>query len=119
MRPTEMIIKFVEFYNKKDVEGLTELYHEDAINHRINDEPVYGKESIKAMFEQEFAQVKTVCTVDRIFESKDWGFLEWKDPFGQNSIVLFRVVEGKITFQRRHNNQFPVLQHPKLPISNH
>ena len=82
MRPKELIKNWVETFNKGDTEKICELHHDDAINHQVTNEPVNGKKAIQEMFEKEFKQAEMTCIIENIFEDKDWGILEWKDPLG-------------------------------------
>ena len=99
MKPREIILSFVVHFNKADAQGLSELYHETAINHQVNTEPVIGKKAIEEMFEREFALAGMVCIVENIFEDGEWAILEWKDPLGLRGCGFFHVVDGKIVFQ--------------------
>ena len=87
-------------FNKADSKALSELYHEDAINHQVANEPVAGKAAIKKMFEEEFAVADMVCIPENIFEDGDWAIIEWKDPKGLRGCGFFHVVDGKIKLQR-------------------
>jgi hypothetical protein len=44
MTPKEVVKKWVEAFNKKNVEALGELYIDTAINHQVNTEPLQGKD---------------------------------------------------------------------------
>lgn len=116
MKPKEVVQKFVVFFNSKDVNGLSELYHEDAINHQVANEPIVGKKSIKEMFEREFAIAEMVCIVENIFEDGEWAILEWKDPLGLRGCGFFHVIDGKIKFQRGYWDKLSFLRQHKLPI---
>jgi ketosteroid isomerase-like protein len=85
MSPKEIVIRFVEYFNQADVEGLANLYHEDATNHQVANEPIVGKAAIRKMFEDEFAAAKMVCIVENIFEDAQWAMLEWRDPLDDYS----------------------------------
>jgi hypothetical protein len=52
------------------------------------------------MFVEEFAAAKMVCIVENIFEDGEWRILEWHDPLGLGGCGFFRVIKGKIVFQR-------------------
>jgi ketosteroid isomerase-like protein len=54
MKPKQVVNRWVERFNLGDASGLAELYHDDAVNHQVTQEPVEGREAIKAMFEREF-----------------------------------------------------------------
>jgi len=116
MRPKETINTFVELFNQKDSDGLAELYHEDAINHQVANEPVTGKEAIKEMFEREFALAEMVCIVENIFEDGEWAILEWKDPLGLRGCGFFHVTGGKIKFQRGYWDKLSFLRQHNLPV---
>jgi len=116
MGPKETINKFVDLFNRQDVNGLAELYHDDAINHQVANDPVVGKAAIKAMFENEFALAEMVCIVEHIFEDGEWAILEWKDPLGLRGCGFFHVIEGKIKFQRGYWDKLSFLRQHKLPF---
>ena len=52
MTPRETVEEWVRRFNAADIGGLTELYHEDAVNHQVTQAPVEGREAIRAMFER-------------------------------------------------------------------
>lgn len=116
MRPKETINKFVDLFNRRDVDGLAELYHDDAINHQVANDPVVGKAAIKTMFENEFALSEMVCIVEHIFEDREWAILEWKDPLGLRGCGFFQVIDGKIKFQRGYWDKLSFLRQHNLPI---
>jgi ketosteroid isomerase-like protein len=89
MRPKEVVRKFIELFNNRDYIGLSDLYHIDAINHQVTDEPVSGKKAISEMFKREFEQAEMICIVENIFEDGDWAMLEWKDPLGLRGCGFF------------------------------
>ena len=47
LSPKEVICKWVDAFNKHDVEEITSLYHENATNHQVANEPVVGIEAIR------------------------------------------------------------------------
>jgi len=116
MRPKETVFKFVEMFNNRDVQGLADLYHDDAVNHQLANEPVCGKESIKKMFVREFALANMVCIVENVFEDGEWSILEWKDPLGLRGCGFFHVVDGKIVFQRGYWDKLSFLKQHDLPL---
>lgn len=99
-KPKELIKKWVDLFNQGKATELADLYHEDAINHQVANEPVVGREAIQNMFEKDFASVEMVCVVENIFEDGEWAILEWKDPNGLRGCGFFHVLDGKIKFQR-------------------
>lgn len=116
MRPNEIVTRFVELFNGNDSLGLAELYHDDAINHQVANEPIYGKEAIREMFKREFAAAKMVCIVENIFEDGEWAILEWKDPLGLRGCGFFHVIDGKIKLQRGYWDKLSFLKQHNLPI---
>jgi ketosteroid isomerase-like protein len=118
MKPKETVQKFVDLFNKHDVNGLTELYHDDAVNHQVANEPIVGKKSIMEMFQREFAMAEMVCIVENIFEDGEWSILEWKDPLGLRGCGFFHVIDGKIKFQRGYWDRLSFLRQHNLPIPN-
>lgn len=116
MKPREIVIRFVELFNLRDSDGLSELYHDDAVNHQVANDPVVGKAAIRDMFAREFAQAEMVCIVENIFEDGEWGILEWKDPLGLRGCGFFRIADGKIKFQRGYWDKLSFLRQHNLPV---
>jgi len=116
MKPNELIIKWVETFNKGNAQEIAEFYHEDAINHQIANEPVIGKKDILKMFENDFSQAEMVCIIENIFEDGEWAIMEWKDPLGLRGCGFFHVINGKIKFQRGYWDKLSFLRQHNLPI---
>lgn len=116
MGPRAVVIKWIEAFNDADVSKLTELYHEDAVNHQVANVPVVGSEAIREMFEKEFDSADMVCIPENIFEDGEWAILEWKDPLGLRGCGFFHVVAGKIKFQRGYWDKLSFLRVHNLPI---
>lgn len=100
MTPRQALEKWIAAFNRADVKSITDLYHEDATNHQVANEPVTGKEAISKMFAAEFAAAEMVCIVENIFADGEWAILEWKDPKGLRGCGFFHIVDDKIIFQR-------------------
>ncbi|MCG8308706.1 MAG: nuclear transport factor 2 family protein [Cytophagales bacterium] len=116
MQPKELIKKWVDVFNTGDADRLSEFYHDDAINHQVANAPVEGKIAIRKMFREEFAQAEMTCIVENIFEDGAWAILEWKDPLGLRGCGFFRVVDGKIKFQRGYWDKLSFLRQHNLPV---
>lgn len=116
MKPKELIEKWVESFNRGDSKEIAEFYHEDAVNHQVANEPIIGKDAIQEMFEKEFSQAEMICIVENIFEDKDWGILEWKDPTGLRGCGFFQIIDNKIKFQRGYWDKLSYLRMHNLPI---
>lgn len=116
MTPKEVIAAWVEAFNAADADRLAAFYAEDAVNHQVTERPVEGREAIRAMFAAEFARANMVCIVENLFEDGQWAMLEWKDPLGLRGCGFFRVVDGKIAFQRGYWDKLSFLRQHGLPV---
>lgn len=116
MTPKEILCQWVDAFNNADVEIISELYDDNAINHQVANEPVIGKEAIKKMFEQDFAIPEMVCIVENIFEDGQWAILEWRDPLGLRGCGFFQIINNKIIFQRGYWDKLTFLKQHNLPI---
>jgi limonene-1,2-epoxide hydrolase len=100
MNPKDVLQKWVELFNEGNAEKISELYHKNAINHQVANEPVEGNENIRKMFSDEFSKKKMVCIIENIFIDGEWVILEWKDPLGFRGCGFFHIKDNKIIFQR-------------------
>ena len=116
MKPKELIEKWVEIFNEGNAEKITELYHLDAVNHQVANEPIEGKKAIGKMFATEFKRADMNCIPENIFEDGDWAILEWKDPLGLRGCGFFHIIDGKIKFQRGYWDKLSFLKMHNLPI---
>jgi hypothetical protein len=116
MTPKEVVVAWVERFNSADAAGLAELYHEDAINHQVTQEPIEGRPAIRAMFERDFAAAHMTCLIEAIHEAGDVAALEWRDPLGLRGSGFFTVVDNQIVFQRGYWDKLSFLKMHGLPI---
>jgi limonene-1,2-epoxide hydrolase len=116
MKPVDVVREFVDRFNAADVDGLMELYSEDAINHQVVTEPLVGHQAIRRLFEVEFARAEMVCIPDQIHEAGEWAILEWKDPLGLRGCGFFHIVGGKIVFQRGYFDQLSFFRLQGIPV---
>ena len=116
LSPKAVVAKWIELFNMGDAGRIAELYHSNAINHQVANDPVEGRESIRLMFEAEFASAEMVCIVENLFEDGEWAILEWRDPLGLRGCGFFYVVGGKIKFQRGYWDKLSFLRQHNLPI---
>ncbi len=116
MDAKKLIKTWVEHFNNKDANKISELYYDNATNHQVANEPVVGKKAILKMFEEEFSQADMVCIVENIFEDGEWGILEWKDPKGLRGCGFFHIIDGKIKLQRGYWDKLSFLRQHNLPI---
>ena len=87
--PRNVLLRWVDAFNRADAEAVAAFYHDDAINHQVANEPVVGKNAIRAMFADEFAAAKMVCIVENVFEDGEWAIFEWRDPLGFRGCGFF------------------------------
>jgi len=117
MEPRDVINAWIDAFNKGDAAKLSALYHDDAINHQVANEPVIGKQSIQEMFIREFAAAEMICIPEQIFQDGEWAILEWKDPLGFRGCGFFHVTSGKIKFQRGYWDKLSFLKIHNLPLT--
>lgn len=115
MRPRAVIERWVAAFNAADVDALTALYHEAAVNHQVANDPVEGREAIRADFERAFAQAEMTCIPENLFEDGAWAILEWRDPNGLRGCGFFRCEAGQIHFQRGYWDKLSFLRLHGLP----
>lgn len=116
MNSKQVILNWVDAFNKKDAEALANFYTDDAINHQVNTEPIKGRMAIKQMFLTEFDKAEMTCIIENIFEDGNWGILEWKDPLGLRGCGFFEIENSKIKFQRGYWDKLSFLKIHNLPI---
>ena len=116
MQPKMLVTAWVEAFNEGDADKIATFYADNAVNHQVANEPVEGKDAIKKMFADEFANAEMVCIVENIFEDGEWAILEWKDPIGLRGCGFFQVREGLILFQRGYWDKLSFLRAHNLPI---
>ncbi|MGZ8868707.1 MAG: nuclear transport factor 2 family protein [Thermoanaerobaculia bacterium] len=116
MRPKGLVLQWVEAFNRRDVDALAALYTDDAINHQVAEQPVEGRENIRAMFAAGFAAADMVCIAENVFEDGEWAILEWRDPLGLRGCGFFHVVNGRIVFQRGYWDKLTFLKMHGLPL---
>lgn len=116
MTPKQILLQWIDAFNKADVQKLVSLYHDDAVNYQVPNTPITGKQAIKEMFEREFAAAKMVCMPENIFEDGSWAIMEWKDPLGMRGCGFFNVTDGKIILQRGYWDKLTFLKQHNLPL---
>ena len=110
MQPKELLLQWIEAFNNADAETISSFYDDNAINHQVVNEPVHGKQAIKKMFLDDFANAKMVCIVENIFEDGDWAILEWRDPLGLRGCGFFQIINDKIVMQRGYWDKLSFLK---------
>ncbi|MGE4527940.1 MAG: nuclear transport factor 2 family protein [Rhodospirillaceae bacterium] len=117
MTPKDLVRAWVDAFNRADADALAALYHEDAINHQVAQDPVAGRDAIRKMFAREFAAAEMVCIVEALYADGDVAILEWRDPLGLQGCGFFHVKDGKIAFQRGYWDKLTFLRQHGLPVA--
>jgi limonene-1,2-epoxide hydrolase len=110
MQPRELVEAWVEAFNRADVDALTAMYDENATNHQVAEDPVHGRDAIRAMFSAGFAAAEMRCIPENLFQDGEWAILEWRDPSGLQGCGFFHVVGGRIIFQRGYWDKLTLIQ---------
>ena len=105
MEPRELVEKWVAAFNRADADEMAAFYTDDAINHQVVQEPVVGRDAIRAMFARDFESAAMVCNIENIFQDGDWAILEWSDPLGLRGCGFFEIKNDRISFQRGYFDQ--------------
>ena len=116
MNPRDVTKAWIEAFNCRDVEALTNFYSEDAVNHQVAEKPVEGRDAIREMFAAGFAVAEMVCIPEHIFEDGEWAILEWRDPKGLRGCGFFHIINDKIVFQRGYWDKLSFLRAFGLPL---
>lgn len=116
MTPKDILQKWIDAFNKADLEAISDLYADNAVNHQVANDPVVGKPAIKEMFKGEFETAEMTCIPENIFEDGEWAILEWRDPNGLRGCGFFQIKNNKIVFQRGYWDKLSFLKLHKLPI---
>jgi steroid delta-isomerase-like uncharacterized protein len=116
--PREVVEAWVAAFNRRDAHAAAALYHDDATNAQVAaGEPTVGRQAILEDLLGFFrAFPDTYTHVENLFEDGEWAILEWSGggtwrgeiaglpPNGRSFTLrgcgFFRVVNGKIQFQR-------------------
>lgn len=116
MTPKDILQKWIDAFNEADLETISDLYADNAVNHQVANDPVVGKPAIKEMFKGEFETAEMTCIPENIFEDGEWAILEWRDPNGLRGCGFFQIKNNKIVFQRGYWDKLSFLKLHKLPI---
>lgn len=115
MEARDVVQAWIRAFNEADCASLAALYHPDAVNHQVAEEPVRGREEIRAMFERGFANADMVCIPVNLFQNGEWAILEWRDPLGLRGCGFFHVQGDQIVFQRGYWDKLSFLRTHGLP----
>jgi hypothetical protein len=110
MTPKELVIAWVDAFNRADVDGLGAMYALEAVNHQVAEAPVVGRDAIREMFRSGFSAAEMHCIVENLFEDGEWAILEWRDPKGLRGCGFFHVLDDQIIFQRGYWDKLSFLK---------
>ena len=68
MRAKELVLAWVDAFNRADTNALAAFYSPDAVNHQVAESPISGREAIRQMFASGFAAADMICIVENLFE---------------------------------------------------
>lgn len=119
MTAKELITAWISAYNTGNAPELAEFYHEDAVNDRVSSHTVKGKQSIRKLYEEEFATARMQCEIEHLHFDTPWVILEWKDSFGLRGCVFFKIADNKIIHQRSYWDTLSYAKSYDLPSSIH
>jgi steroid delta-isomerase-like uncharacterized protein len=134
LTPREVVLEWVDAFNRQDALAAATLYHKDAINLQIAaGEPIVGRIAIEeglAYFFRSFPDNYTLPI--NLFEDGEWAILEWEGggtwqgefaghpPNGRAFVIqgcgFFHVVEGKIKFQRGYWDKLSWFRLLDIPV---
>ena len=116
MQPKDVVLAWVEAFNRADCDALVNFYADDAINHQVAERPVKGRAAIQEMFREGFAAAKMHCILENLFQDSEWAILEWRDPTGLRGCGFFHIVADKTVLQRGYWDKLSFLRLQGLPL---
>lgn len=117
MTPTELTREWVRRFNATDIEGLTQLYAENAVYDRgVSSAPLVGREAIRELLNSELSRVKLERIEERIYECGDTAILQWEDPAGLKGCDFFQFKDGQIIHQKGYFAQISWMGSDGVPI---
>lgn len=117
MLPTQLIRIWIEKFNAADLDGLADLYAEDAVNEQaVLSKPLVGRNAIRELWEMDFSRATMICIEERIYECGDTAILQWKDPIGLKGCGFFQFKNDLIVHQKGYFDQLSFFKAQGLPI---
>lgn len=133
--PRQVIQTWVEALNAHNADAVAALYHDDAINIQVAiGTPIEGKNAIHRDFVNFFASTPDTYThIENLFEDGEWAILEWSGggtfmgddeesgtkgkKYTLSGCGFFRVIDGKIRFQRGYWDKLTWFRQVGLPLN--
>ncbi|WZO97055.1 ester cyclase [Isosphaeraceae bacterium EP7] len=118
MNAKDVLLAWVDAFNRRDADALIPLYHPDATNHQVAaGEPVVGRDAIISDSRGFFAAFPdSYTTLEAMHQDGDFVMIEWsggatwrgefsrRQPNGKTFKLrgcgFFHVVEGQIRYQQ-------------------
>lgn len=90
MKPTEVVLSFVEAWNALDLEKILAHLHEDVVYHNMPVAPLHGRAAVRAYLESKWTFKRMEWKVLAIAESGNKVLTERVDAFsiGGNDVTL-------------------------------
>jgi len=132
--PRDVVLAWVDAFNRRDPEAAAALYHDDAVNDQVaGGPPTVGRAAMRDGFRHFFrAFPDNFTTPVNVVCEGEWVALEWEGggtwlgefaghpPTGKAFTLrgcgFFRVVEGKIAFQRGYWDKLSWFTAMGLPV---
>mgnify|MGYP002627226973 CR=1 FL=1 len=99
----ELIGKYMEVFNTKNSDVLSQFYSKNAIIQRSNGEPMFGWDELVDYLKKDLQTAKT-RKIENIFEDGEWAVLEWSEVGGKRGCKIFKIVAEKILVQRNYQS---------------
>ena len=129
-----VLMEWIEAFKARDPGRVAALYHNDAVNWQVADDPVVGRENIRDMTAQFFTSFPDSYTnIENIMSDGDWAAWEWigggtflKDlgpikatgkAFEIRGCGFFQIENGKIKLQRGYWNKASWYTQIGVPLS--
>lgn len=129
-----VLSQWIDAFNRKDVDWIASLYHEDAVNWQVADQPVTGRAAIREMLAQFFAAFPdSYSRVENLMGDGEWAAWEWigggtflhavgpipatGKKYELRGCGFFRIAAGQIVLQRGYWDKQTWLGQLGVPLS--
>ncbi|MDQ6435136.1 nuclear transport factor 2 family protein [Mesorhizobium sp. LHD-90] len=100
LKPRQIAEQWVKRFNAGDPAEVAELYHKDAVQQDVGQEPLTGRPAITAFLARCIEVDYAICIPEVIDECGDVAAIQWRTPSGKGVLTFFTVRDGRIAFQR-------------------
>jgi steroid delta-isomerase-like uncharacterized protein len=129
-----VLMEWIEAFASRDPVRIAGLYHIDAVNWQVADEPVVGRDNIRNMVAQFFVSFPdSYAHVENVMADGDWAAWEWTGggtflrdlgtikatgrTFAIRGCGFFQVIDGKIKLQRGYWDKASWYRQIGVPLS--